>query len=94
MFTGRDALSSVEQAISQARKDERGLDAAVGIADVLDLEPDLELRPLAGIDRRRRGQPRADPVDGRGPAVRRRTRRTGDQSEQQQRSRHAESVIE
>ena len=29
MFTGRDALSSVEQAISQARTDERGLDAAL-----------------------------------------------------------------
>ena len=29
MFTGRDALSSVEQAISQARADERGLDAAL-----------------------------------------------------------------
>ena len=29
MFTGRDALSSVEQAISQARNDERGLDAAL-----------------------------------------------------------------
>jgi hypothetical protein len=29
MFTGRDALSSVEQAISRARDDERGLDAAL-----------------------------------------------------------------
>ena len=29
MFTGRDALSSVEQAISQARNNERGLDAAL-----------------------------------------------------------------
>jgi hypothetical protein len=29
MFTGRDALSSVEQAISQARSDERGLDTAL-----------------------------------------------------------------
>ena len=29
MFTGRDALSTVEQAISKARNDERGLDAAL-----------------------------------------------------------------
>ena len=29
MFTGRDALSSVEQAISRAREDERGLDGAL-----------------------------------------------------------------
>ena len=29
MFTGRDALSTVEQAISKARTDERGLDAAL-----------------------------------------------------------------
>src|SRR5215210_659033 len=29
MFTGRDALSSVEQAISQSRTDERGLEAAL-----------------------------------------------------------------
>src|SRR5688572_10810584 len=29
MFTGRDALSSVEQAISKSRKDERNLEAAL-----------------------------------------------------------------